>query len=377
MAMRHGLCTRGGRGSSGFGPLLLSGAILIGGVLAAPSSRAEEPVGPGSRTEAERRAVCEGSQGTWIPVASEPWHAWLVGGAGDAPGEPRTTPPVDVTARPSQVPLALAAPEYPYGGGWSPDGSAERTRLGPWHQPEWTTERRFTRVRTYVIAPWQVEVETWYRLVDKKDAPNGHLLQQEVALGLPSGWQVDVYGNFAAEGDESLEYAQTQLEVRKALAPWGCLPLNPTLYGEYKIAAHKDDPDVAEAKLLLCEELGCHWVAGANLVYERELSGAEEEVFGFSAAASYTLIDQRLSIGAEMQYEHVTEAGARDDPAHEIIVGPSVQIRFGRSTHLDIAPLFGVTDDAPSMKLYVVFGIDIGPRGPDGGWLNPISAAGR
>ena len=54
-----------------------------------------------------------------------------------------------------------------------------------------------------------------------------------------------------------------------------------------------------------------------------------------------------------------------------------MQVCFGPSTHLDIAPLFGVTDDAPSMKLYVVFGIDIGPRGREGGWLNPISAGAR
>src|SRR5256885_10940552 len=44
-----------------------------------------------------------------------------------------------------------------------------------------------------------------------------------------------------------------------------------------------------------------HW--GANLVYERVLGGARDAEYALTAGLSYTLEDQRFSVGAELNVE--------------------------------------------------------------------------
>ena len=43
------------------------------------------------------------------------------------------------------------------------EGLAEEQPVGPNEQPEWTLHRRFARTRVYVLPPWQVEAEQWWR----------------------------------------------------------------------------------------------------------------------------------------------------------------------------------------------------------------------
>lgn len=321
---------------------------------------------------AARAAVLAGIRTTTVPVAPPPICCFL---PADEP--PREVPPILVPGVRDVPPPVLRA-EVPYGGGTSPTGLAEDTILGPNRQPEWTTDRRWTRVRSYVIAPGQVEFESWYRGRFPRHGGNDrHIFQEEVSVGLPGRFQIDLYGNFEHDDQEDFHFVETQFEVRWALAAWDCVPLNPTLYFEYKRKDDRDESDVVEAKLLLSDDLGCRWKWGANLVYEREVKGEEEEVFGFTLGASYTVIDQRLAVGAEFQYERATVAGARDEPEHTYYLGPSIHIRTGRRTHLDIAPLFGLNDDSQRMQVFVVLGIDLSPRGADGGWLNPVSARSR
>ena len=45
----------------------------------------------------------------------------------------------------------------------------------------------------------------------------------------------------------------------------------------------------------------------------------------------------------------------------EILLGPSFQWRPTPRTHIDIVPLFGLTDDSPVAQVFLVFGIDLGP----------------
>ncbi|MCC7140182.1 MAG: hypothetical protein IT460_17305 [Planctomycetes bacterium] len=293
----------------------------------------------------------------------------------DEPPTPRTTPPVTVQGERTVERVYSPAPEYPYGGGWSPTGLRQDTRLGPYGQPEWTTDRTWARVRSYVIAPGQIEFESWYRGRYKKHGEgNTHLFQEEVGIGLPHRFQFDVYLNFEDNPDRDLHFKETQVELRWALANWDCLFWNPTIYLEYKLHDDPEESDVLEAKLLFSDDIAPRWRGGVNLTYERELSGEEEEVLGFTAAVSYTVCDQLLSVGAEFQYERATVESARDDYEHTVYLGPSVSIRTSSTTHLDVAPLFGLTEESNHMQLFIVFGIEIGPGGGEAGWLNPIAA---
>jgi outer membrane putative beta-barrel porin/alpha-amylase len=120
------------------------------------------------------------------------------------------------------------------------------------------------------------------------------------------------------------------VEVRYALANWGKIPLNPTLYGEWNF--NDNAPDVWELKLALGQTFGHRWNWAANVTYEHENGGAREHVFEMSSALTYALIDQTLNVGVEALVERATEAESRSDPAYEFLIGPSVNVRPTRNT---------------------------------------------
>jgi len=351
-------------------------AVALGFVAYGPSAQADDSLGtaPGRADVASRLDALRSG----APVRERDYgfaDAILV--ADGEPTAPTTTPPVTVYGTPSPTVVVPYEGPTQWNGGYSPSGMDKDTRIGPAGQPEWTTDRHFSRVRTYVIAPGQVEFESWYYGTYRKNGLDRHIWQEEISIGLPHRFMVDMYVNIkddaaSAAGAHALG---GQFEVRYAFADWGCLPLNPTGYLEYKVQ-EAGEPDVAEVKLLLSDGFGCGWIYGLNFAYERELSGEKEEVLGFSAGLSKTVIDERLSLGAEFQIERATVAADRDTPTYEALLGPSLQFQFNHKTHLDIAPLFGLNEDAPHMKLYVIFGIDISPGG-EGGWFDPVSSRSR
>jgi hypothetical protein len=94
-------------------------------------------------------------------------------------------------------------------------------------------------------------------------------------------------------------------------------------------------------------------------------------------AISYTLIDQKLSVGVEMQFEHTTEKGSRSDPEIEFLIGPSLQWRPTPRTPLDLVPLIGTTTDAPRVEAFVVFGIELGAGQARSETRAPVSTKSR
>ncbi len=306
----------------------LAGMVLLGACQAPLGRRAPTALDANGRPGVATQTVV-------VPVADE---------APQAPGgeEPQPTaplPPPGVQDLPEAVVRAPPMTQRVYRQRTSlRTARSESARVGPYNQPEWTTQRRFATTRAYVLSQGQVELETWWKGKFDEDSEPDHLFQQEIGIGLPHRFQLDFYVNVTHEPDADALYQGTQVELRYALADWGCLPLNPTLYAEYKFNVH-DAPDAWEAKLLLSEDIGCRWHAAANLFYEREVSGSLAEEMGVSAALGYALIDQHLGVGAEVQVERATEKGSRGDPEQEVLLGPSIQWRPWRNAHLDIVPL--------------------------------------
>lgn len=249
----------------------------------------------------------------------------------------------------------------------------EENLVGANQQPAWTAHRRFSTTRVYVLPPWQVEFEQWWRGKFPRHGKPEHLFQSEIGIGLPYRFQLDIYEN-VAHADGATE-ASTQLEARWAFAEWGKIFLNPTLYAEWKF--NGDAPDAYELKLLLGEQLAPHWHWGFNLFYEQETGGPRATELGFSQALSYSAIDSKLSVGVEMKFEHVTEKGSRGRPAIEFLIGPSIQWRPTPRTHLDLAPLFGATVDSPRVEAFIVFGIELGSGGGSNAITAPVSARAR
>jgi hypothetical protein len=250
----------------------------------------------------------------------------------------------------------------------------EELPVGPYAQPEWTTHRRFPTTRVYLQdPPWNAEFEQWARWQNFRDGTSEFLFQEELTLGLPHRFQFDFYDNWTRDDDGYTEQDSLATELRYAFADWGKIPMNPTIYLEYKFGI--DKTDAYEIKLLLGAELAPSWHWGVNVFVEQETRQEEETEVGASAALGYTVIDDRLNLGAEMAYEEATIKGERSDPERELLIGPSVQWRPRSRVHVDVVPLFGVTDDAPRVETYLVMGYDFGSIKKEG--IAPKSTEGR
>jgi hypothetical protein len=180
--------------------------------------------------------------------------------------------------------------------------------------------------------------------------------QEECEVGFPHRFQLDLYETWAVDQDGRARQDEYSAEVRYALADWGKIPLNPTLYLEY--AQHNQNPNTLEGKLLFGTDIQprLHW--GLNLAAEGELSGTENLELAASQGFSYTVVDQTLGVGVEMEFYHEK---SRDTTAQaQFLIGPSVQWRPCERMHVNLAPLAGCTHDSPSVEAYLVIGFDFG-----------------
>jgi len=230
----------------------------------------------------------------------------------------------------------------------------EEDRVGSYQQPRWTATRRFPSTRVYVVPENKVEFEYWLRPTFNKDGSTETRSLYELEFGLPHRFQLDLYLRTDQDGDSGDMLLGEQIEVRWALADWGKIWGNPTFYFEYVML--EDRPDKIEPKLLLGGEIAPRWHWGANLVAELELGGEREYEYQITGAISYTLIDEKLSLGAEAQYIFADVANDRGNFDTTIFLGPSVQFRPLPQMTINVAPLVGLTDDSPDGRIYLNIG---------------------
>ena len=237
----------------------------------------------------------------------------------------------------------------------------EEDLIGSYGQPRWTAHRRFGETRVYVIPAGMVEFEYWLRPTIGKDGePTKFRTLYEAEFGLPGRLQLDLYAVGNKTGKEgAFAIDSQQVELRYALADWGKIWGNPTLYGEWQQV--NGGADVAEAKLLLGGHIVSGWHWGSNFVWEQEMGGVEERALEWTTGWSYTARDARIGVGLETQLALVSERedGHRGEASKELLLGPSFQFRFLPQMHLDFAPLFGVSKAAPRAKIFVVFGWEL------------------
>lgn len=251
----------------------------------------------------------------------------------------------------------------------------EEAYIGETKRPEWTSRRRFGTTRVYIqYEPWEVGVEQWWRVRSYYDQNPRHLFMEELAIGLPNRMQLDLYYDWAHEGGRTRN-KDFAVELRWALADWDVIPLNPTLYAEYKATDGAYGSDVWEAKILLGDEITprLHWAF--NAVYEREISRGRANEFALTQGLSYTIIDQTLSAGVEMQYKYENEQGGRQDGERKFQIGPSLQFNPSRNTWINLVALFGCTRESPSVEGFIVVGHSFGKVAGGGQTLSrPVSA---
>src|SRR5438046_5607939 len=246
--------------------------------------------------------------------------------------------------------------------------------------PPGLSRSRFSNVtQAYVLPPWSFFFGELFEGQGFRHGPPDYLFTQEVEMGLPYRFNIAAESQF--ERFNGGGGAQTvSLEARWALADWNKIPLNPTLFAEYKFGVgtirHEEVPppsgggeeeeeeggppkvpDAYEFRLLLAQDFHERFEWAMNWFFEKENTGDRGREWGFSQSIMTPLFlpNERLKLGLEMEYKNVTTKDTRGDPLNSFVIGPSVAWKPTAQTRLDISPLFGATDDSPVADVWVVF----------------------
>src|SRR5262245_4771686 len=198
----------------------------------------------------------------------------------------------------TEQPVVVTAPGLP--------GAYEEVPSAYGAPPEFSRSRFSNAVNAYVLPPWSFFFGELFEGQGFRHGPPDYLFTQEVEMGLP--WRLNVAAEAEAERFNGGGGAQTvSLEARWALADWNKIPLNPTIFAEYKFGVgtirHEEVPppsgqggeeeeeggppkvpDAYEVRLLLAQEFGGRFEWAMNWFFEKENTGDRGREWGFSQA---------------------------------------------------------------------------------------------
>jgi len=246
--------------------------------------------------------------------------------------------------------------------------------------PGFSRSRFSNTTQAYVLPPWAFFFGEIFEGQGFRHGPPDYRFTQEIEMGLPYRFGVAAETQFERfNGGGGAE--TVSLEARWALADWNKIPLNPTLFAEYKFGVgtirHEEAPppppgaggeeeeeggppkvpDAYEFRLLLAQDFGERVEWAMNWFFEKENTGDRGREWGFSQSAMTPILlpNERLKVGVEMEYKNFTVKDTRGDPLHTFIIGPTIAWKPTPQTRLDVSPLFGCTDDSPVADVFVVF----------------------
>ena len=252
--------------------------------------------------------------------------------------------------------------------------------------PAFSRSRFSNLVAGYVLPPGGIYAGAIFQgdaqPYDRPDFTN----TQEFEFGLPYRFGVAIENQIESFRGTTQERSFS-LEGRYAFADWDVIPLNPTIFAEYKFGIghilHDEGPpeplgkgeaeefldeqnplpDAVEVRLLLSEQFFHRVDWALNGFCEQETSGDRGREYGFaqSALTNVLLPYGRLKVGVEMQLTGFTDKGIRGDPSWRYIIGPTIAWEPSRNTRFDVSSLFGATHDAPDASVFAVFSVLFGP----------------
>ena len=227
-----------------------------------------------------------------------------------------------------------------------------QTRVGEYNQPLWSTMRMFASTRVYVMnPPGSAMYEKWFDVRDRRNGPAQIRMRDEFTFGLGKRLQLDLYSHTVYDGkngEQDFDWRGFSFEFRYALADWGKLPGNPTLYWETKML---DGGWGIEPKLLLGDQIGNNGIWGLNLIYEGNLAPtreAQEREYAGTASYGY-IVNNNLTLGASTMYRN------NDGNSTEYYIGPLLQYRFNGHSYISIEAMPGLTKDSKASRSTVIF----------------------
>ena len=259
---------------------------------------------------------------------------------------------------------------------------------------------RFSAVTTaYVLPPWEVYTAFIYEGDSFNDSLPDNLFTQEIELGLPYRFGFAVENRIEHFNGET-QNSFVSVEGRYALADWGKIPLNPTLFAEYKFGTgnilHEEGPppppeeaaagggppprpDAYEFRLMLAQEFGGRFEWAANVFFERENTGDRGREWGFSQSIQtpVLLAHERLKVGVDMIYKNFTVKDTRGSAINRFNIGPSFSFKPSERMRLDLEPLFGVTKDSAAVQVFAIVSYIWGGGGGEHEVEGPASTRNR
>src|ERR1700730_16549891 len=283
--------------------------------------------------------------------------------------------------------------------------------------PTGFSRARFSNLTSaYVLPPWAVYAGIIYQGDALRFNSPDHSWTEEIEIGLPYRFGI-AFENTIERFRGHTQERTFSVEARYALADWNKIPLNPTLFVEWKFGIgnilHDEGPpaplgpgeadafinegrplpDAYEIRLLLSQDFAEKVEWAFNAFFEQEVGGDRGREYGFSqsvmipvfagrqevtarsgykgVAETNTLpANERLKVGFEMQLTLFNDKGIREEPdatnigeSARFVIRPTIAWKPTHNTRVDVSPLFGMTHDAPRVSVFVVLSVLFGPPG--------------
>ena len=264
---------------------------------------------------------------------------------------------------------------------------SERPLPSAYGAPTSFSQSRFSPLtNAYVLPPGAVYASLIYEDDVVHFRPPDHHWTQEVEIGLPYRFNI-AFENNVQHFDGDTQDSSFSVEARYAFADWDKIPLNPTVFAEYKFGlgnilhdegaptpSHKfgpegfekdeETPDAYEFRLLLSEDFFDKIEWALNTFFEQELAPGDRGREWGIAQSLVTPVHlfnelhapiEEFKAGVEMQFRSFSDKESRGTPYNSFVIGPTIAWRMPHNARLDISQLFGVNHKSPVMELFVVF----------------------
>lgn len=242
--------------------------------------------------------------------------------------------------------------------------------------PDLSHGRISTLTKSYVLSPFNFELESGYEGDIFRHGLPTQLFRQEVEMGLPGRFTVGVQNQVEHFAGDTFDRSFT-LEARYALANWNKLPLNPAISAEYRFG-FSGLPDSGELALLMTHEFPRLIEWAMNIFVDREFGGRESTAGGFAQSIEIPVLlpEEKLEVGLELQYRSGGESPSRMGTAKGLAIGPTLAWRPTKHARFDLSPLFGTSNHTPALDVFAVFSFSFGGAAT-GEAETPVSARGH